>query len=131
MIKRFLKALSVFALLIFVCGYPFGWATAATDQSVPQPMVSTCAVDHDGLPQYVITSEWAVGVLIKLKNAGHEIFGTAQDVFNNVLIWYNSAHGHRMVILFPNGTYKILMPQAGVRLYNSGVSEGVFPQATK
>jgi hypothetical protein len=116
MLKKILATISI--LIMFYSG---GTITAAEE----------CSVDHAKLPQYEITIDAVKGLLAQLKKDKREVFGTAQDKFDNVFIWYMSDAGHRCVLLFNNGSYQIMYPEGCVNLYNDGVEAGAFPQASE
>jgi hypothetical protein len=110
----------LFTLLIFA--FSIGGTIAAADE---------CVVDHDALPQYDITVHGPKEILSQMEADNRKVFGTAQDKFDNVFVWYEADPGHRCVLFFNNGVYRILMPEGCVNLYNDGVTAGAFPSASK
>jgi hypothetical protein len=127
--KKFLATICIAAFLLF-------GGCANTNPNTSQPMDAmpvveepACEVDHSRLPQYPITMDFGVQILDWMDQQGRAVFGTAQDKFEMVIIWYESDNGHAAVLLAPTGEYLIMYPVDALQLYEDGRANGDYSTA--
>jgi len=103
------------AILIFLA------AIAAADNRQPIP------VDLENLPQMVITSEFGEGVIRFTNSKSMIIYGTAQDKYNEFMIWYLSQNGPMCFMgKGDQGLWRITDTQECFDIYTLGLSNGDY-----
>jgi hypothetical protein len=126
MIKKLVATICIAAFVLFGGCVNTNPNTSQPMDAVPVVEESTCEVDHSKLPQYSITKVFGVQLLDWMDEQGRKVFGTAQDKFDMVIIWYESDNGHAAVLLAPTGEYLIMHPADALQLYEVGRANGDY-----
>jgi hypothetical protein len=102
-----------------------GGVKATAEDTAPAPV---CAIDHDALPQYEVTSDFAKGVLQHAKNGNMEVFGIAEDKYGDFMIWYNAQEDNHSCFMGKGttGLWMIVYPEDCVTTYQQGLLRGDY-----